>query len=56
MFQNLGENPISTVDSMGVEDGEARGEDHQEDDHDAEQDEGAGSEREVLQVSVSKCS
>ena len=41
---------------MGVEDGKTRGEDHEEDHHDAEQDEGAGSEREVLQVSISKCS
>ena len=44
------------MDPLGAEDGPAWGEDHQEDDHDAEQDEGAGSEREVLQVFVSKCS
>ena len=56
MFQNLGENLISTVDSMGVEDGEAWGEDHQEDDHDAEQDEGARPQREILQVTSCQCS
>ena len=41
---------------MGVEDGKARGEDHEEDHHDAEQDEGAGPEREVLQVAAGECS
>ena len=41
---------------MGVEDGKARGEDHEEDHHDAEQDEGAGSEGEVVQVAAGQCS
>ena len=38
------------MDPLGAEDGPAGGEDHQEDHHDAEQDEGAGPEGEVLQV------
>ena len=44
------------MDPLGPQDGQARGEDHQEDDNDAEQDEGAGPEREVLQVAAGECS
>ena len=44
------------MDSLGAEDGETRGEDHEEDNNDAEQDEGAGSEGEVVQVAAGQCS
>ena len=52
----LGTNSVPPVDPLGPQDGQARGEDHQEDDNDAEQDEGAGPEREVLQVAAGECS
>ena len=43
------------MDSLAVEDVQARGEVDEEDYHDAEQDEGAGSQGDILQVSVGKC-
>ena len=44
------------MDPLGPQDGEAGGEDHQEDNNDAEQDEGAGPQREILQVTSCQCS
>ena len=44
------------MDPLGAEDGAAGGEDHQEDNYDAEQDEGAGPQREILQVTSCQCS
>ena len=55
-FDCSGEDFVSAVDSLGAEDGETRGEDHEEDNNDAEQDEGAGSEGEVVQVAAGQCS
>ena len=37
----LGADAVPAVDPLGAADGAAGGEDHEEDDHDAEQDEGA---------------
>ena len=37
----VGENIVSSMDSLGPENGQTWGEDHQENHHDAEQDEGA---------------
>ena len=45
-----GADAVPSVDPLGAADGPAGGEDHEEDDHDAEQDEGAGGEGEVLKV------
>ena len=44
------------MDPLGLENGSAGREDYKEDHHDAEQDEGAGSEGEVIQVAVGQCS
>ena len=51
MYSFSGENTISPVDPLAVEDVQARREDHEEDDPDPEQDEGDGHEGELLQVS-----
>ena len=51
----LGENFVSAVDTMAFEDGSTRREVDQEDDHDPEQDEGAGYEGDFLQVSAGQC-
>ena len=42
------------MDPLGPQDGEAGGEDHQEDNNDAEQDEGAGGEGEVFKDVLGK--
>ena len=51
----LGADAVPAVDPLGAADGPAGGEDHEEDDHDAEQDEGAGPQGEVLQVAAGQC-
>ena len=51
-----GTNSLPSMDPLGAEDGSAWGEDHQEDHYDAEQDEGAGPQREILQVTSCQCS
>ena len=48
----VGEDAVSPVDPLDPENGPAWGEDHEEDHHDAEQDEGARPQGEVLQVAV----
>ena len=48
----VGEDAVSPVDPLDPENGPARGEDHPKDHHDAEQDEGARPQGEVLQVAV----
>ena len=52
----LGSCDISAVDSLVLEDVSTRGEDNKEDNHDAEKDEGDGTERDIFQVLASKCS
>ena len=51
-----GTNSLPSMDPLGAEDGAAGREDHQEDNYDAEQDEGAGPQREILQVTSCQCS
>ena len=46
---------ISAIHSVVPEDVKAGGEDHPEDNHDAEEDEGDGAERDILQVTSCKC-
>ena len=41
---------------MGAQDGQAGGEDNQEDNYDAEQDEGTGPQGEIFQVTSCQCS
>lgn len=48
----VGEDAVSPVDPLDPENGPAWGENHPEDHHDAEQDEGARPQGEVLQVAV----
>ena len=52
----VGADAVPAVDPLGAADGAAGGEDHQEDNYDAEQDEGAGPQREILQVTSCQCS
>ena len=51
-----GEDAVSSVDSLAVENVQARRKADQEDHHDAEQDEGAGSQGDVFQIAVGQCS
>ena len=51
----LGEEVILAVDPVAPENVKTGGKADAEDDHDAEQDEGAGSQGDLLQVSLSKC-
>ena len=44
------------MDSLVSADVSTWGEDHKEDNHDAEEDEGDGTERDIFQVPSSKCS
>ena len=48
----VGADAVPAVDPLGAADGAAGGEDHAEDHHDAEQDEGARPQGEVLQVAA----
>ena len=51
----LGPINISAIHSVVPEDVKAGGEDHPEDNHDAEEDEGDGAEGDILQVTSCKC-
>ena len=47
---------ISAIHSLVPENVKTGGKDHPEDNHDAEEDEGDGTERDIFQVPASKCS
>ena len=48
----VGANAVPAMDPLGAADGAAGGEDHEEDNHDAEEDEGDGAEGDLLQVAA----
>ena len=55
LISNTGSFNISPMDSLVSPHVPARREDHEEDNHDAEEDEGDGAERDLLKVIVGQC-
>ena len=51
----VGQNIVSTMDTLDLENGSARRENYKENNHDAEQNEGAGFEGEVIEIFTCKC-